>query len=351
MAKKCKFVFSCILPDRRDIVPKMTHTANFAPGPISNMTLENFIAQDLSRPVPIGIKNGKSLPQMLAEALRKQAVHPDKICGILLYGSGLWDTDATPAAERIWDFHILVDHLKDFDRRLWPQLAGVVLPPNVYYKEIEIDGHVYGCKCNVMSLRQFEKQCSGRVVTPHIWARFAQPSRLVYHRMGQDKKNIAAAIAMAVGTFHKFALSYCGAESQISKIRDGRYIWHVGLGQTYSLELRSERPGRVDKIIDAAPDNFATRTQLWLKSQEGQETHLKKHPPAFDTPKRVFKKFIAFLRIIKSATTFDGGVDYALWKISRHSGITIHPTDFQRRHPFIAGWPILWRLWRAGALR
>ena len=57
------------------------------------------------------------------------------------------------------------------------------------------------------------------------------------------------------------------------------------------------------------------------------------------------------MRIFKAALTFDGALDYLLWKIKRHSGVYIEPSDLQRKVPLIFAWPLLIRLWRKGAFR
>ncbi len=57
------------------------------------------------------------------------------------------------------------------------------------------------------------------------------------------------------------------------------------------------------------------------------------------------------LRLIKAAFTFQGGADYIAWKIERHSGEKIILTDWQRRHPIIAGLLLLPALLRKGAIR
>jgi len=54
---------------------------------------------------------------------------------------------------------------------------------------------------------------------------------------------------------------------------------------------------------------------------------------------------------VKAAVTFDGALDYLLWKIQRHSGVYIEPTGLQRQYPLIFAWPLLFRLWREGAFR
>lgn len=65
--------------------------------------------------------------------------------------------------------------------------------------------------------------------------------------------------------------------------------------------------------------------------------------------RRVQGKFLSVARLIKASFTFDGGIDYLAWKISRHSGVKIELTPWQRRHPLLAGIVLFWRLRRRGA--
>ena len=60
---------------------------------------------------------------------------------------------------------------------------------------------------------------------------------------------------------------------------------------------------------------------------------------------------MSFLRIFKSALTFDDPLDYALWKVERHSGVKLIATERQRRYPLIFAWPLVWQAYRQGALK
>ena len=62
-------------------------------------------------------------------------------------------------------------------------------------------------------------------------------------------------------------------------------------------------------------------------------------------------KPLNFVRLMKSAYTFDGGVDYLIWKIERHSGVRMGVTPWQRRHPILASPYVLWQLKKRGAIR
>ena len=54
---------------------------------------------------------------------------------------------------------------------------------------------------------------------------------------------------------------------------------------------------------------------------------------------------------MKAAFTFEGGADYAAFKIERHTGRKIEVTPWQRRHPLLAGLLMLPKLLRSRALR
>lgn len=305
--------------------------------------LEAFIYDDLKKSAE------PELLPIIGELLNR-AVNRDGIQAVFLYGSGLWQGYSDDC---VWDIQILVERLSDFSSAYWPRMAGRVISPNVFYYEISDNAlpspNIWRIKCNVMTFDQFEKHCKGRSLTPHIWARFAQPCRLLHARSGAEEKRAAGAIANAVRTFHDFALPF--APDSITSSHD---IWAAGLRKTYAMELRSEKEGRGNLIIKSAPANFAKRTELWLK-ETGEDDFpsrkTQKQNRRLTRLKMPLAKCVNFFRLLKSATTFQGGVDYALYKIERHSGVRVEPTEFQRKYPLIGGWPLLWTLWRKGALR
>src|SRR5690606_13814062 len=62
-------------------------------------------------------------------------------------------------------------------------------------------------------------------------------------------------------------------------------------------------------------------------------------------------KLLTVLRLAKGVFTFEGGMDYILWKIERHSGVRATATPWPRRHPLLASPLLAWRLYRTGAFR
>ena len=67
--------------------------------------------------------------------------------------------------------------------------------------------------------------------------------------------------------------------------------------------------------------------------------------------RRLQGKFLSLFRLMKAAFTFQGGVDYLVWKLERHTGVPIEVTPKVRRHPLIYGWGMMWRLYRRGVFR
>jgi hypothetical protein len=141
-------------------------------------------------------------------------------------------------------------------------------------------------------------------------------------------------------------------------------IWRRGLTLTYGVELRPEAADRPDILARADADYLERATgaaseaiaDLALPADAGAWRLI-----ATDAERRVCRRrwrlrrlqgpAVSILRWMKAAFTFSGGVDYAAWKIERHTGVRIEITDRLRRHPLVYGWPVLWKLWRSGTLR
>ena len=67
--------------------------------------------------------------------------------------------------------------------------------------------------------------------------------------------------------------------------------------------------------------------------------------------RRVLGKPTGGLRVLNSAMTFDGGLDYVQHKLENHSGVRIDVTESQRRHPILWSPVLAWKYWRKGAFR
>ena len=67
--------------------------------------------------------------------------------------------------------------------------------------------------------------------------------------------------------------------------------------------------------------------------------------------RRLTGKLMSTMRWFKALGTFEGGLDYAAWKLERHSGVKVHVSDKMRRRPWLHVWGELIRLYRRGVLR
>src|SRR5690606_34136380 len=66
--------------------------------------------------------------------------------------------------------------------------------------------------------------------------------------------------------------------------------------------------------------------------------------------RRLCGKTLNALRLIKAAFTFNGGLDYAVAKIERHSGVKIELTEKERRHPLLTGARLFFNVRKRGGL-
>ena len=146
-----------------------------------------------------------------------------------------------------------------------------------------------------------------------------------------------------------------------------RELWQKGLELTYRAEFRPERPDQQVRLFDAASDYFEDITRKTFEALPFQAAAINSKEIALysaNIPKptrliagltwaiRILQgKVLSVLRLVKGTLTFDGGVDYILWKIKRHSGVTMEASPFLRRHPVLAMLVLSWRLYRLGGIR
>jgi hypothetical protein len=125
---------------------------------------------------------------------------------------------------------------------------------------------------------------------------------------------------------------------------DALDIWRRGFALTYASELRAERQGRQESIVDTEPERYR-RFAAAAKSAPA---------PAAARAWAKFRrrgKILSLIRLAKAATTYSGGADYLAWKINRHAGTRIMVKPWQRRWPIVGGIILLPRLLLRGAIR
>jgi hypothetical protein len=280
-----------------------------------------------------------------------QQRYGDGLQAVLIYGSYLRGKRDT-----LLDFYVLLDSYRSMPSA-WQGWLCRVLPPNVYQIHHGSPPDEIRAKYALLSLGGFERAVR-RDFHSYFWARFAQPCGILYCRDEPVRQRVINAIADACTTFTRRVVP------ALPDAFDAKTLWAEGLRRTYQCEFRSEPPGHAEKLFEYWPDYYRAITSSLATGRLGFESAgaddhyantstkgLRRRSSGSWWLRRIQGKVLSTLRIIKAALTFDGALDYLLWKIKRHSGVYLEPTDLQRRAPLIFAWPLLFRLWRKGAFR
>ncbi len=259
--------------------------------------------------------------------------------------------------DSVLDFYVLVDDYRNaYPNRPILGCANRLLPPNVFYVEQETMGRIMRAKYALMTVDQFVRGCRPTSSTSAIWARFAQPSRLVYGRDEGVRGRMIDACTTAVLTFIDASLALQGETFR----REA--LWIVGFRYTYESELRSEKGDeRAQSIVAADLQRYRKIGAVALGAHATAMADDLYQNPLLPEVRRAGQvhwrrwrrmgKTLNLLRLIKAVFTFEGAVDYALWKIERHSGVKPTISAWERRHPILASPVLLWRFYREGAFR
>jgi len=286
------------------------------------------------------------------------ARHGQAAQGILFYGSCLRSGDDL---DGLVDLYLLVDSYRNAYSGRVPALLNALLPPNVFYLERPFEGQTVRTKYAVLSLSDFQKGTSRRWFHSYLWGRFAQPTAILYHRNEAVAGLMVEGLAQSVLTFTGRALPRAPAEF------GARELWGRGLALSYGAELRTERPEKGGLLFDADPPYYAEVTRLAMDTGSFPVSALAgTDPPRYRArisagARRVSRlawglrswqgKLLSVLRLVKGLATFEGGIDYILWKIKRHSGVTVEVEPRLRRHPLLGVVVLAWRVYRLGGFR
>ena len=146
----------------------------------------------------------------------------------------------------------------------------------------------------------------------------------------------AIAIAQAIRTMYGHALA-------LSPDDDPLGAWAKGFAATYGAELRAESSGARAASLIAANETYYRAAAAMMKDVQPILANW--------ALRRVTGKLWSIARLIKASFTFEGGASYIVWKIERHSGQKIELSDWQRKHPVIAGLTLLPKFLKRGAVR
>lgn len=285
--------------------------------------------------------------EAIARAARAQ--HGQSCVAVLAYGSCL---RGVSTSDSLVDLYVLVSDYSATHTNPITRWLNKLIPPNVYYLEHPYKKTHIRAKYALVSLSQFAARCSAETENPYFWARFAQPSALVWTKDKATKDAVIEALTQSTQSLLQKTAPLCPAFTTPQE------LWQTALGQTYQTELRSEAKTRARDIVKADMAYY-TQAAKTLYGANLQHLHAGITDPvkAANDAKRQWArrrrqgKWLSILRLAKAAFTFQGGADYIAWKIARHSGVKIKITDWQRRHPIVAGLVLLPKLFSSGAIR
>jgi hypothetical protein len=274
--------------------------------------------------------------QVTAMAQAIAAQHGNASRAVLFYGSCLREKQLDGL---MLDFYLIVSDYPAAYPRRWLATANRLIPPNVFpfaYNDL-------AAKYAVLSEADFAALTRREASTVSVWARFAQPTRLVW---GADEAARAAAV-MAVAqsgpTLFSLAMPLVVGGDPIA-------IWRAGFSQTYRAELRAERTDRSGSIVDSDEARYRQFGQALL---DDGVTAFADRPTAERRWRQLQRsgKWASVARLAKASLTFADGIDYLAWKINRHAGTQIMIKPWQRRWPLLGALTLLPKLLRQGAVR
>lgn len=284
--------------------------------------LRDLVAEELLTPVD---------PKVTAMASAIAAKHGKSSRAVLFYGSCLRQKQLEGL---MLDFYLIVSDYRAAYGKSWLATVNRLIPPNVFY--FEHDGLV--AKYAVLSAADFYRLNGPETRNVSVWARFAQPSRLVWAADDEARSNSIAAITRAAPTLL--------AAAQWSHGEQPLDWWRRAFALTYSAELRAERQGRGTSVVDTDRDRYERFSGPAIAAIPALMAR-----PSNWVRRRIEGKALSVIRLAKASFTFAGGVDYIAWKINRHAGTDIQIKPWQRRWPFVAALILLPRLLKRGAIR
>jgi hypothetical protein len=269
-------------------------------------------------------------PRAAAMAAAIAARHGKASRAVLFYGSCLREKQLDGL---MLDFYLIVSDYDSAYDKAWMAKANALIPPNVFPFQ---HGRL-AAKYAVLSEADFDRLNGPETRNVSVWARFAQPSRLVWVADDAARSAAIRSVARAAPTLLSAAGKMVG-EGDLD-------WWRRAFALTYSAELRAERKGRAGSVIDADIVRYqrfspAVIAAIDPQAQSGRWGR-----------RRIEGKLLSVLRLAKASATYAGGAEYIAWKINRHAGTDIELKPWQKRHPLLAAISLLPRLLRSGAIR
>ena len=304
------------------------------------MTLEQLVTAELAEPVD-------SRVSAMAAAIASK--YGAAARSVLFYGSCLREANLEGL---MLDFYLIVSDYRAAYGKSWLATANRLIPPNVF--PFEQGGLI--AKYAVLSEADFARLASAATRNVSVWARFAQPSRLVWTADDTAQARAIASVASAAPALLAAARPMLPDGIMVDQ------LWEEAFRLTYGAELRAERKGRAGSVIAADPARYRRFTVPALAAA-GLDASIDGSRILFTQPadrrsgeaawrrRRREGKALTLARLAKASTTYAGGIDYLAWKINRHAGAAIKIKPWQRRWPLLGAISLLPRLIVRGAIR
>lgn len=256
----------------------------------------------------------------------------------IFYGSNL----RTGELDGVLDYYLLLPGPPE--NGMWPRVS---------YHEWTFEGAELRAKVAAMSLAKFVEAAGGSLLDTTIWARFVQPSALVWCKDDFTREAVAAAIADASVVSARLATAIGPASGSEKE------YWTALFEATYAAEFRMETTSRARSILELNASHFDGLLPLALDAAGiGHAPSGTLITPTLSAPerratrrwwrsRRLAGKPLNLLRLVRAASTFEGAARYAAWKIERHTGVPVEVTPWREKHPVLAAPGVLFSVWRA----
>lgn len=303
--------------------------------------LKDLVAAELAEPVD---------PRVAAMASALAGRYPQAARAVLFYGSCLRSTELDG---QMLDFYLIVSDYRAAYGKSWMAPANRLIPPNVF--PFQHEG--LAAKYAVLSEADFHRLNGPETRSVSVWARFAQPARLVWAADDAAAETAAAAVARAAPTLLQAAAPVLPA------LAGPLDLWRQAFALTYSAELRAEKKERAASVVDHVPERYRRFTAPAIAAAgigEVKDGALRLRPVSAAereqgekgwAARRRMGKWLSVLRLAKASGTFAGGIDYLAWKINRHAGTEIRIKPWHRKLPLLAAFILLPRLLKGRAIR
>ncbi len=295
------------------------------------------------------IKPSKNVSAMCDKIMAR---HEGRVQALLFYGSSL---RAMNDPKKTLDFYVVVDSYFKTHANPVRAMLNALIPPAVYYLENKNeDGSLSTCKYSVISIGAFERKTNKKAFLSMVWGRFSQPCVLLFPKDKKTQSRIQSARIMAV--YHMAAITSPLVQSPINSVD----FWARGFRESYKTELRPESSEtRSQEIVARYQDRYdkIMHALYGAPNTNGEYTIPSASPVQIFTCKwawtwrRILGKPMNAVRVLNSAFTFSGGLDYVLHKLKSHSNVTIDVSESQRRHPILWSPILAWKLYKRGAFK